>query len=122
MNYYYCSSCNKRIQLKYKKSHLKPELHMNIEGTVINKYTIINPELCQINNIMISDVNNYNRRFEYYEIVYKWKLVFDNDISIDVISKVMNRISVLSHNLEKYLKNKISQYKRQRIDFSHISE
>ena len=28
----------------------------------------------------------------------------DNDISIDVKSKVMYRISVFHHNLEKYLK------------------
>ena len=49
---YYCSSCDKRIELKYKKSHLKSELHMNNERTVINKYAIMNPELCQKNNII----------------------------------------------------------------------
>ena len=55
---YYCSSCDKRIELKYKKSHLKSELHMNNERTVINKYAIMNPELCQINNIIKNNVNN----------------------------------------------------------------
>ena len=48
--------------------------------------------------------------------------MFDNDISIDVKSKVMYRISVLSHNLEKYLKIKINHYKRRGLEFSHISE
>ena len=89
MNFYYCSSCKKSFDLKYKKSNLKSELHMNNEGTVINKNTIMNPELCQINDMIIFMVNNYKRRFRYYEIVCKWKLVFDNDISIDVKSKVM---------------------------------
>ena len=95
---------------------------MRNEGLVINKHTIMSPELCQLNDIVKNNVNNYNRRFEYYEIICKWKLVFDNDISIDVKSKVMYRISVLSHNLEKYIKNKISQYKRQGLEFSQISE
>ena len=52
MNYYYCSSCDKKIELKCKKSHLKSELHMKNEGTVINKYTNLSPELFQINDII----------------------------------------------------------------------
>ena len=52
----------------------------------------------------------------------KWKLVFDNDISFDVKSKVKYRISVLCHNLEKNLKSKINHYKRQGLEVSYISE
>ena len=73
MKYYWCSSCNRRIELNYKKTHLKSELQMNTEGTVINKYAIMNPELCQINNKIINNVNNYDKRFEFYKIVCKWK-------------------------------------------------
>ena len=91
MKNYYCSSCKKKIDWKYKKSHLKSELHMNNEGTVINKYSITSSELCQINDIIKNNVYIYNRRFEIYEIVCNWKLVFDNDISIDVKSKVLYR-------------------------------
>ena len=82
---------------------------MNNDRKVIIKYTNMNPELCEIIEIIINNVNNYKRRFEYYEMQSKWKLVFDNDISIDVKSNVVYRISVLSQNLEKYLKNKINQ-------------
>ena len=32
-------------------SHLISELNMNNEKRVISKYTIVNPELCQINDI-----------------------------------------------------------------------
>ena len=95
---------------------------MNNEGTVINNYTIMKPELCEINSIIKINWNNFIRRFEYYEMQCKWELVFDNDISIDVKSKVMYRISVLSHNIEKYLKNKINHYKRQGLEISLISE
>ena len=77
---------------------------MNNEGTVINRYAILKLELCEINSIIKKNVNNYNRRFRYSEMQCKWKLVFENDIFIGVKSKRMYRISVLSHNLEEYLK------------------
>ena len=93
--------------MKYKKSQIKSELHMNNEKTVINQYTIMNPEFCETNDIIINNMNNYKRRFEYYDFVCIWKLVHDNDISNVVKSKVMYRISVISHNLEKYLKKLI---------------
>ena len=49
MNYYYCSSCDKKIELKYKKTHLKSEFY---EKTVIDKYVFMNPELFEKNNIL----------------------------------------------------------------------
>ena len=51
MNFYYCSSYNERIELKNKKTHLKSKLQTNTGRTVIIKYAIMNPELCEINNI-----------------------------------------------------------------------
>ena len=48
--------------------------------------------------------------------------MFDNKISIDVKSKVLYRISVLRHNPVKYIKDKIKYYRRQGLEFSHISE
>ena len=47
--------------------------------------------------------------------------MFDSDISIDVKSEVLYGISVLRHNLENYLKNKINHYERQGLEFSHKS-
>ena len=91
---------------------------MNTDGTVINKYTILNPKLCEINNISINNVTNYDKRFEVYKIVCERKLVFDNDNSIDVKSKVKYGISILRHNLEKYLKYKTNSYIRQGLEFS----
>ena len=82
----------------------------------------MNLELCQINNIMKNNVNNYNRRFKHYEILCKWKIVFYIDISMGAKSKVLYRISVLRENLEKYLKIKIILYKRRGLEFSHITE
>ena len=73
---------------------------MNTEGTVYKIYAIMNPKLFEINNIFRSNVNNYDKKFELYKIVCKWKLVFYNDISVDVKSKVMKRISAFRSNLE----------------------
>ena len=52
MNYYYCIPCNKRSGLKYNRTLLKSQEHMNNEGKVISNYTIMKPELCELNTII----------------------------------------------------------------------
>ena len=113
---------NKSIQLKFKKRHLKSELLLDNEKAIVNKYSIKTPELSQINNIVNDYVNGYTRKFEYYTVVCKWKLMFDNDISIDVKSKVMYRFCALPKNLEKYLKNKVNHYEKDGLEKSDLSE
>ena len=120
MNYYCFIPSKKRIELKYNRTHLYSEEHMNNEGRLINIYTIMKPELFELNNIIKNNVNICNRKFQYYEMQCKWKLVFGIDISIDVKSKRMYRISVLRHIFEKDLKNKINHYEKQGVKFSHI--
>ena len=80
MNYFYCDFCNKQILLKYKKSHLKSDLLVDDERAIINKYSITNPKLCQINDIVKEHVDDYNRKFEHYTVVCNWYLVFDNNV------------------------------------------
>ena len=36
---------------------------MKIEGTVITKYTIMDPKLFEIINILLNNVSNYSERF-----------------------------------------------------------
>ena len=69
MNYYFCVSCKERIELKHDESHFKSQLHLDNEKTVINKYTITNQDISQINDSLINNLKIYNRRFNYYEIV-----------------------------------------------------
>ena len=52
--------------MKSKKIRLKSNLHMIIEGTVSNKDANMYPELSEINNIIINNVNNFDKRFEHY--------------------------------------------------------
>ena len=121
MNYYYCSSCDEKVKFDYKKSHFIKS-HMNKEGTEINNYTIMQPKLCEINNILINHVINYNIRFVFYKSSCKWKLEFDNVTSIDVKSKLIYIIPVLSHNMEEHLKYEIKYFRKQGLGLSHISE
>ena len=95
---------------------------MNNKEKMINIYTIMKPEFSELNSIIKNNVNNYNRRFQCYEMQSKWKLVFDNDISIDIKFKRMYRRSVVGHNFEKYLRNRINHYEKQGVEISHISE
>ena len=52
MKYCYCTSCKKTIKLKNSKPHLKSQEHMDNQGLIINFYTVINPELCELNSII----------------------------------------------------------------------
>ena len=55
---------------------------MKNKGTVINKYTIMIPELCQINDRIEAHLTTYNRRFECYRVVCKWKIKTLDDIDL----------------------------------------
>ena len=69
-----------------------------------------------------NNVNYYDKEFQLYKHVCKKKIVFNNDISIDVKSKIMYRISVFPKNLEQYLKKEINFYRIQGLNLSYIAE
>ena len=71
---------------------------------------------------MKNNVNIYDKEFQLYKHVCKKKIVFNNDISIDVKSKIMYRISVFPKNLEQYLKKEINFYRIQGLNLSYIAE
>ena len=83
----------------------------------------MNPELREINDIIKSHVNTYNRRFRFYEIECNCKLIFDNDVSSNVKSNItMYKAKIPSLNYEKNLKGRIFQCKKKGLNFSHILE
>ena len=94
---------------------------MHNRGKVINNSTILETVLCEINSIIKNNIISYERKIYYYELQCKWKLVFDNNILLDVKSKSQYRRS-LSHSFEKYLKNIINHYEKRGLKFSRISE
>ena len=73
----------------------------------------MNPELREINDIIKSHVNTFDRRFRFYGIECNCKLIFDNDVSSNVKSNnTMYNTEIPSLNFEKYLKGRIIQYKK----------
>ena len=79
----------------------------------------MNPELREINDIIKSHVNTYNRRIRFHEIECNCKLVFDNDVSSKVKSKnTMFNTETPSLNFEKCLKGRIIQYKKKKLEMN----
>ena len=120
MGDYYCNSGDKTIKLKHKKKHLNTKSHMFFSESTINKYSVKNPELIEIEKILQKHVSSFNKRFEIYHILCKWKLQFVDTI-IYVKSKRMYT-NGLHCGLRKYLLRKIDYFRRQGLRFSHILE
>ena len=77
---YYCNSCDKSDKIKSKKKHLNSQLHKNLFKQVINRYTIENPDFFQIENIIKNYIRDYNKKFEFYAVICKWKIHFSNTV------------------------------------------
>ena len=46
---------------------------MFLTESIINKYSIRNPELIEVEQIIRKHGNFYNKRIEVYEIICEWK-------------------------------------------------
>ena len=88
--------------------HVIKELNWDTKKSCKFRITYEYWGLCEINNIIKDNVSNYDKRFEVYKSVCNWRLLFDNNVSIDGKPEVMYRISVLRRNVMKILKNKIN--------------
>ena len=77
-------------------------------------------QLIDIEKILEKHVNKYNKRFEFYQIVFKWKLQFVVT-TICVKSKRMYSNSSRC-GLQIYLVRKNEYFRRQELRFSHILE
>ena len=70
-----CNSCDRTNKLKHKKKYLNTKSHMDLSASIFNKYCVKNPELMEIEKRLQIHVNNYNKRFEFYNFICKWKLL-----------------------------------------------
>ena len=48
--------------------------------TFISRYSITNPDFPNIDNIIKNYILDYNKKFEFYPIICKWKLHFSDTI------------------------------------------
>ena len=93
--------------------------HMDLSESIINKYCVKNPELIEIEKILPKHINNYNK-FEFYQIICRWKLQF---VDTTICVKSMKMYSNGSRcGLIRYLMRKIEYFRRQGLRFSRVLE
>ena len=90
--------------MKHEKKHLNTKSHIYLSESIINKYCVKNPELIEIEKTLQKHVNNYNKRFEFYHIICKWKLQF-----VDTTIHVKGNCS--RSGLTRYLIRKIVYFR-----------
>ena len=73
---FHCNLCDKSIKIKSKKKHLNSLNHKSLSMSIISKYSVINPDFLPIENIFKKYVLDYNKKFEFYLIICKWKFIF----------------------------------------------
>ena len=79
-DYFNCKLCDKTIKIKSMKKHLKSEYHKYLSMSIISRYTVTNPDFLHIENKLKNYVLDYNKKFEIYVIICKWKVHFSDTI------------------------------------------
>ena len=118
MDDYYCNLCGKTIKLKHKKKHLNTKSHVDLSEYINHKFCAKKAELVKIEDILQKYVNIYNKKFEFYRIICKWKLKF-LDTTICVKSEEIHS-SGSRCGLIRFLMRKIEHFRRQGMRFSQI--
>ena len=121
--YFHCELCDKSILIRSKKRHLYSQYHKSLTTSRIHKYTAKNPSFLHVEDILKSFVDDYNKNFEFYIILCKWKLQFSDtifNVKFDRLYNIKRRYS--SWNLRTNLIWKIEYFERTGHKFSHISE
>ena len=62
MGVYYCSLGDKANKMKYKREHTNTKSHTALSMSIINRYSVKNPELFKIDKILKKHVSIYNKK------------------------------------------------------------
>ena len=116
----YCNFSDKTIKFKHKKKHLNTKSHTDLSESITKKYYVKNPELIEIEKMLQNHVSIYKKRFEFFEIICKWKLQFVDTTIHDKCKRMYS--NGLRCGLTKYLIRKIDYFRRQGLRFSRILE
>ena len=120
INYFSCKVCDKSIKIKSKKKHLSSINHKSLSMSVVNRYSITNPDYLQIENILKNYVLEYNKKVSFHLIICKWKLRFSDSI-VSVKSNTWYSVSG-GYYLRDFVLSKIKYFQSYGRKFSHISE
>ena len=106
--------------MRHKKKYLKTKSHIFLSESIINKYCVEKLKLCELENILQKHVNDYNKKFVFYEKFCKWELQF-TDALVSVKSKGLCS-DMTNWKLEKYLNTNIENLGKRRFETSHIQQ
>ena len=120
-DYFHCDLCDKSIKIQSKKKHLNSQYHKSLTRSIIYKYTVKNPSFLQVEGLLKSFVDDYNKKFEFYLNFCKWKLHFSDTI-IYVKSDRLYNIHRAGRNLGRNSMSKIEYFESNGHKLSHISE
>ena len=70
-DYFICKLCDKSIRINSRKKHLNSLHHKSLSMSEISKYSVINPDFLNIDNILKNYVLEYNKKFVFYLIICK---------------------------------------------------
>ena len=79
-DYFNCKVCDKSFKIKSKGKHLNSQYHKSLSMSVVFRYNVSNPDFLHIENILKNYVFDYNKKFAFYLIKCKWKLLFSDTI------------------------------------------
>ena len=80
INQYYCNFCDKTLNKKRKSKHHKTETHQGNEKKVIFKYHIEKPDLFQVLEIKIKNINEFFDDFGDGNKTCNFSLLFNNGL------------------------------------------
>ena len=72
---HYCKLCDKTIKLSSKYKHNKSENHITLEGAIIRRYIILNPDFDRVYEIMRKYVNMYNKNYDRFNVYCLFKVI-----------------------------------------------
>ena len=119
-HYFKCKLCDKSINIKSKKKHLNSQYHKSLSRSIISRYIITNPDFLQIENILKNFALDYNKNFDCYLTICKWKIHFSSTV-IDVKSNEWCCISD-DYYFREFVLSKYRYYEKRGHKFSHISK
>ena len=99
--YFYCDLSDKSIKKKSETKHLNSKDHKSLNGFIRARYSVIDPDFQNIEDILKNYVLDYNKKFESYSIICKWKLHF-SDILVSIKSELWYSVSS-GYDLRKFL-------------------
>ena len=118
-----CNVCDKLFKKKNVNKHNRSKRHIGLSSLVVNRFTVKNPELMDIDNILKKYRNVYDRKFESYSINCYFNTVFDKNQIIIVKLKRMISIVRPTFIRQKLLKKIYSLERNEEgYKYSFISE